>query len=198
MELVHARGVDFHSVILLRGETWNLTMSLPTLVELRDIGPKISSILQRYDYGRSSFSAKILRNFHSYLWDTSLKILEQRTQVIPCLAGQTQLVVNGDGNVSSCEMLPPVGNIRDHRLPDIIQSDAYQAQVKMIKNKGCHCTHNCAMLDSIFFNPKNLPNCCSAVPVDHATTGHCIIVPFYQRLEPLRRCLDALISRKTS
>jgi len=28
----------------------------------------------------------------------------------------------------------------------------------MIENKGCHCTHNCAMLDSIFFNPSNLPN----------------------------------------
>ena len=157
MEQVHAKGVDFHSVILLRGETMDEAMELPTLVELRDIGPKISAILQRYDYGRSSFSARILRNFHSFLWDTSLEILEQRTQVIPCLAGQTQLVVNGDGNVSSCEMLPPVGSIKDQRLPDIISSDAYQAQVNMIKNNGCHCTHNCAMLDSIFFNPSNLP-----------------------------------------
>jgi MoaA/NifB/PqqE/SkfB family radical SAM enzyme len=157
MEIVHAKGVDFHSVILLRGETMDEAMELPTLIELRDIGPKISAILQRYDYGRSSFSARILRNFHSYLWDTSLEILEQRTQVIPCLAGQTQLVVNGDGKVSSCEMLPPVGSITEQRLPDIIQSDAYQAQVEMIKNKGCHCTHNCAMLDSIFFNPSNLP-----------------------------------------
>ncbi len=69
-----------------------------------------------------------------------------------------QLVVNGDGNVSSCEMLPPVGNIKDQRLPDLIQSDAYQTQVDMIKNNGCHCTHNCAMLDSIFFNPSNLPH----------------------------------------
>jgi MoaA/NifB/PqqE/SkfB family radical SAM enzyme len=158
MEQVHAKGVDFHSVILLRGETLDPTMGLPTLIELREIGPKITKILKRYDYGRSKFSARILRNFHSYLWDTSLEILEQRTQVIPCLAGQTQLVVNGDGNVSSCEMLPPVGNIKDQRLPDLIQSDAYQTQVDMIKNNGCHCTHNCAMLDSIFFNPSNLPH----------------------------------------
>ena len=66
-------------------------------------------------------------------------------------------MVYGDGGVSSCEMLPVVGNIRDKRLPEIIQSDAYQQQVEMIRNKGCHCTHNCAMLDSIFFNPVNLP-----------------------------------------
>ena len=76
MEQVHAKGVDFHSVILLRGETLDPTMGLPTLIELREIGPKITKILKRYDYGRSKFSARILRNFHSYLWDTSLEILE--------------------------------------------------------------------------------------------------------------------------
>jgi MoaA/NifB/PqqE/SkfB family radical SAM enzyme len=157
MEYVYDKGVDFHSVILLRGQTIDPNMGLPTLIELRELGRKMSKILGRYDYGKSKISAQILRNFHSYLWDTSLSILEQRTQVIPCLAGQTQLVVYGDGAVSACEMLDPVGNVKDARLPDIIQSDAYQEQLKMIKNKGCHCTHNCAMLDSIFFNPANLP-----------------------------------------
>ena len=159
MEDVQSRGVDFHSVILMRdeGNTIDPTMALPTLIELRDLGRDIFPILERYDYGKSSLSAGILRNFHRHLWNTSLEILEKQTQVIPCLAGQTQLVVYGDGGVSSCEMLPVVGNIREKRLPDIIQSDAYQAQVDMIKNKGCHCTHNCAMLDSIFFNPVNLP-----------------------------------------
>jgi len=156
-EYVYAKGVDFHSVILLRGETMNPEMGLPTLAELRDFGPKLFAILSRYDYGRSRLSAQILRNFHSYLWDVSLATLEQETQVIPCLAGQTQLVVNGDGAVSACEMLDPVGNVKVQRLPEIIASDAYQDQLKMIKNKGCHCTHNCAMLDSIFFNPTNLP-----------------------------------------
>jgi MoaA/NifB/PqqE/SkfB family radical SAM enzyme len=158
MEEVQAKGVDFHSVILLRGETLDPEMGLPTLAELRNIGPKMFNILNKYDYGRSSLSAYILKNFHRYLWDTSLSIIEKQTQVIPCLAGQSQLVVNGDGSVSACEMLAPVGNIQEKRLPDIIQSDAYQQQLNMIKNKGCHCTHNCAMLDSIFFNPKNLPH----------------------------------------
>ena len=159
MEEVQAKGVDFHSVILLRaeGDTIDPTMGLPTLIELRELGTRMFEILRRYDYGKSNISARILRNFHRYLWDTSLEILEKRTQVIPCLAGQTQLVVNGDGAVSACEMLEPVGNVKDTRLPDIIQSDAYQSQINMIKNNGCHCTHNCAMLDSIFFNPRNLP-----------------------------------------
>lgn len=160
MEDVYDRGVDFHSVILMRseGETIDPTMRLPAMIELESITAPMFDILKRYDYGRSRLSARILQNFHRYLWDTSLEILKQQTQVIPCLAGQSQLVVYGDGAVSACEMLPTVGNITENRLPDIIRSDSYQAQVDMIRNKGCHCTHNCAMLDSIFFNPRNLPN----------------------------------------
>ncbi len=158
MEEVQKRGVDFHSVILLRGETLDPTMTLPPLDDLKALGPQMFDILNRYDYGKSSMSAYVLKNFHRYLWNTSLQILEQETQVIPCLAGQTQLVVWGDGKISACELLPAVGDLKEKDLPDIIASDAWQEQVQFIKDKKCHCTHNCAMLDSIFYNPVNLPN----------------------------------------
>jgi len=158
MEEVQRRGVDFHSVILLRGETLDPTMELPSIAELKELAPKMFEILNRYDYGKSSLAAGILKNFHRYLWNTSIKTLEQQTQVIPCLAGQTQLVVWGDGKVSACEMLPAAGDLMEKDLPDIIASDAWQEQVQFIKDKKCHCTHNCAMLDSIFYNPVNLPN----------------------------------------
>ena len=158
MEEVYSRGVDFHSVILLRGETLDPNMRLPSLIELREFGPRMFEILKRYDYGRSAASAALLRNFHRFLWNTSLATLEQRTQVIPCLAGQTQVTVYGDGAVTSCEMLPTVGNITEHSLPEILASDSFKEQVASIKRGDCHCTHNCAMLDSIFFNPRNLPS----------------------------------------
>ncbi len=158
MEEVQQRGVDFHSVILLRGETLDPDMKLPSLIELREFGPYMFEILKRYDYGKPGMSAALLRNFHRYLWNTSLATLEKREQIIPCLAGQTQVTVYGDGGVTSCELLPTVGNITEARLPDILASDKFREQVESIKRGDCHCTHNCAMLDSIFFNPKNLPN----------------------------------------
>lgn len=158
MEEVQKRGVDFHSVILLRGTTLDPSITLPSLDALRQLGPKMFEILSRYDYGRSSLSAYILQNFHRFLWNTSLKTLEQQTQVIPCLAGQTQLVVWGDGKVGACEMLPPVADLLENDLPAIIASDAWKHEVQFIKDKKCHCTHNCAMLDSIFYNPVNLPH----------------------------------------
>jgi len=158
MEEVYSRGVDFHSVILLRGDPLNAAVQLPSVEDLHKLGLQIFEVLNRYDYGKSTLSAHILKNFHRYLWNTSLKTIEQKRQVIRCLAGQSQLVVWGDGEVASCELLPSVGNIKQNSIDDIIASDAYRQQVKDIKQDKCHCTHNCAMLDSIFYNPFNLPN----------------------------------------
>ena len=122
MEEVQKRGVDFHSVILLRGEPLDPTFGLPPLEELKAFAPKMFDILARYDYGRTSVSAYILRNFHKYLWNTSIKVLEERRQVIPCLAGEAHMVVWGDGGVSSCEMLPKVGSVRDKPLKEVLAS----------------------------------------------------------------------------
>ena len=60
--------------------------------------------------------------------------------------------------MSSCEMLPSVGNIKNQTPNEIIKSDSFKKQLKSINNKECHCTHNCALLTSIFFNPKKWGN----------------------------------------
>jgi MoaA/NifB/PqqE/SkfB family radical SAM enzyme len=65
------------------------------------------------------------------------------------------MVVLGDGRVSSCEMLEPIGNVRDQDWDEILQSDAFKRQVGDIEAGKCYCTHNCAMFDSIFFSPVN-------------------------------------------
>ena len=158
MEEVRRRGPEFHSIILLRGDPMNPSVGLPPLEELRELGPEIFSILETYDYGKSFVSGHILRNYHRYLWNVSLRTIEQRTQVIPCLAGKAHLVIMGNGDVSSCEMLPAVGNIKDQSLDEIRAGKAFKEQVRSIENKECHCTHNCAMFDSIFFNPASVPH----------------------------------------
>jgi MoaA/NifB/PqqE/SkfB family radical SAM enzyme len=123
--------------------------------ELKKIQEPLFAILAKYDYGQGSFTSRILRNYHRYLWNTSLATIEQRTQVIPCLAGKAHAVVMGNGDVSSCEMLPPIGNIKEKTWNQIWQGAAMEAQRKFIKDKKCQCTHNCAMLDSILYRPKS-------------------------------------------
>jgi MoaA/NifB/PqqE/SkfB family radical SAM enzyme len=158
MREVRQHQPDFHSVILLRGDPMDPSFGLPPLSDLRSLAKEIFAILATYDYGRNAIAASILRNYHKYLWNVSLQTLEQKTQVIPCLAGQAHMVVWGDGQVSSCEMLPTIGNVTAQSWQEIRNSEALRQQVSDIKAKKCYCTHNCAMLDSIFFNPANIPN----------------------------------------
>ena len=67
-------------------------------------------------------------------------------------------MVWGEGNVSSCEMLPSVGNLKEQKMNDILKSEKFKKQLKSIKNKECHCTHNCALVTSITFNPLKWQN----------------------------------------
>lgn len=158
MKVVRQRGPDFHSIILLRGDPINPDFALPVMTELRAMGPQIFEILRTYDYGRSPLIAHLLRNYHRYMWNVSLQTLEERRQVVPCLAGRAHMVVMGDGSVSSCEMLKPVGNIKDLPFEAICGSAEFKQQVQDIRDGKCFCTHNCAMFDSIMFSKESLPH----------------------------------------
>jgi len=158
MKEVQKNGVDFHSVMLLRGETLDDDVNLPEMEKLNFLAKEMFEILGKYNYGVGGNSARILRNYHRYLWKTSLKIIEEKKQVIPCLAGKSNMVIWGDGAVSSCEMLPTIGNVNDNSIGEILKSEKFQLQKKSIENGDCHCTHNCAMLTSIMYNPKKWGN----------------------------------------
>lgn len=157
MKLIQERGADFHSVILLRGQTLDSHVKLPSFEDLDKLAIEIFKILEKYNYGTDNLSAKILRNYHRYLWKVSMETLRKQDQIVPCLAGKSHLVVWGNGDVSSCEMLPSIGNIRESEIDKITEGDAFRSQVESIKKKECNCTHNCAFVTSIFYNPKKWP-----------------------------------------
>ncbi|HIJ84361.1 MAG: Elp3 protein [Magnetococcales bacterium] len=153
MHEVRRHDPDFHSVILMRGQPTDPQMALPPLDILTGLGPEILKIIHTYDYGKGKLSSNILRNYHRYLWKLSLDTLRQKKQIIPCLGGTAHMVVWGNGLVSCCEMLEPVGDIRTQSFAEILSGTPYQRQRDAIVAGQCHCTHNCAMLDSVFFNP---------------------------------------------
>jgi len=81
----------------------------------------------------------------------------QRAQ-LTCYAGTAGGVIYDEGTVSSCEILDPVGNLRDYgwNFQKLWQSAAMQARRKKAAD-GCFCTHesNC-YYPSLPFNPKHL------------------------------------------
>lgn len=158
MDVVWEKKPDFHSLILLRDTPSDSALRLPTLPELRGLVPGILRGQARYDYGRNPLAAGLLRNYHRRLWEVSLGTLERQTQVVPCLAGQVHLVVASDGAVSPCELLPTVGSIATQPWREILQGAALARSRRSIARKECHCTHNCALLMSILFNPASIPH----------------------------------------
>lgn len=156
MKLVRHKGPDFHSVILLRGSPADKDSALPSVDTLESLAPEILKVLSTYGYGQGPIRSRILRNYHRYLWDVSLRTLREQRQVVPCLAGSAHMVVYADGGVSSCEILKPVGNIREQSLPEIMKSKGLKEQRRSIQEGTCSCTHNCALLDSIILRPSSI------------------------------------------
>jgi len=84
----------------------------------------------------------------------------QRTQQahLKCYAGTAGGVIYDEGTVSSCEILEPVGNLRDYgwNFSKLWFSAAMQKRREKVAD-GCFCTHesNC-YYPSLPFNPKHL------------------------------------------
>lgn len=154
---VWRRRPDFHAIALLRGGPVDPRTTLPSTDELRALGPELLRRIERYDTGGKPILGRMARNYHRYLWNVSLRTIDERRQVVPCLAGSSHLVVWADGAVASCETLPAVGNLREQGWNEILAGDAMRAQLASIRGKECYCTHNCALFDSIMYRPASLP-----------------------------------------
>lgn len=146
-----------HSIFLLRGNPRDVGCSLPPLEDIRSLLPEMFRKLNGYNYHRQGLSSFIARNYHEYMFDLSLRILKEKEQLVPCLAGLASLVIYADGEVAPCELLPSVGNIRQEGLANILSGRSFQHAVDTIRQKKCYCTHNCNMTENILFNPRNYP-----------------------------------------
>jgi MoaA/NifB/PqqE/SkfB family radical SAM enzyme len=93
-----------------------------------------------------------------YMHGVIAKTEETQQAQLTCYAGTAGGVIYDDGTVSSCEILEPVGNLRDFdwNFRRLWFSPAMQARREKAAN-GCFCTHesNC-YYPSLPFNPKHL------------------------------------------
>ena len=147
----------FHSILFLRGSPINPGYKLPPTSEIRALEDEIFKLQQDYLYGHTGIVSDVHRHYQSIKREIAEQILEQKTQVIPCLGGQAHHVVYANGDVAPCELLPAVDSLRRTPLRQIIQGAAWQATVADIKAKKCHCTHDCNMIENVLFNFRLYP-----------------------------------------
>jgi len=100
------------------------------------------------------FKAALDIHMHSVIARTQ----ETQRAQLTCYAGTAGGVIYDEGTVSSCEILEPVGNLRDFdwNFQKLWFSPAMQVRRKQAAD-GCFCTHepNC-YYPSLPFNPKHL------------------------------------------
>ncbi|WP_455211974.1 SPASM domain-containing protein, partial [Kaarinaea lacus] len=90
-----------------------------------------------------------------------LQTMEEKSQLIPCYAGVSNIVVTESGEVYPCEIRnDSFGNLRDYdyRLERVLKTPQARKTLNSIKNKQCYCTHECNFMTNILLNPKMYPN----------------------------------------
>jgi MoaA/NifB/PqqE/SkfB family radical SAM enzyme len=142
--------MDHHNLALIRGERKN-----PSLVT-----PDLGAYRQLYEYTRRLWAAREEGRYGSLVepmlqW-AKTKTAERQTQVIPCRAGVMSGVVYANGDVSFCETLPPLGNLRQKSFRELWFSPAAKALRRNVHAKECWCTNEVFMWPSINYQPIQL------------------------------------------
>ncbi|MFC1756657.1 radical SAM protein [Patescibacteria group bacterium] len=99
-----------------------------------------------------------------FIWGATItareKVFENlttRKRNFNCYAIKKMIVLEDDGKIKICEILPTsLGNLRDfdYDINKIVKSDFAKKEYEKIKNKQCNCTWECAIRTGIIFNPK--------------------------------------------
>ncbi len=143
-------SIDHHNIAIIRGDRKNPSLMVPALEAYRQTYAYVNRLWQPREKGRfGSIVEPMLQ------W-AKCKTIEAQDQVIPCMAGKLSAVVYANGEVSMCESLPPLGNLKNRKFFDLWCSPEAQRVRKSIKKKECYCTNEIFMWPSITFQPFQL------------------------------------------
>jgi MoaA/NifB/PqqE/SkfB family radical SAM enzyme len=162
---------DRHEVMLARGSTRE-----PSATEVSiDDYEKAHRWIERHDRaGSRTLFGRINYQLALSMRESLMRTVREDRMILPCLAGSKLMVVEADGLVRPCEILHTLlpegrpdlgladftlGNLRenDHDLRNIARSDRTRRVVEFIRDSRCHCTFECALFNSLVFNPRQWP-----------------------------------------
>jgi MoaA/NifB/PqqE/SkfB family radical SAM enzyme/GT2 family glycosyltransferase len=139
-------GVNVPSISILRGSPYDRSFSLPTEEEIR----VLVKDRNRLSPGDRSFLSRLLDNL---IFELDMATLRKRKQVVPCEAGRILGVIEDNGNVRHCELLPPIGNLRQKSFIELWNSEHARIERQKIVDGECHCTHECFIYPSLLAHP---------------------------------------------
>jgi MoaA/NifB/PqqE/SkfB family radical SAM enzyme len=142
--------MDHHNLAVIRGDRKDSSLGGPDLQRYEDLFQYIRRLWAPREEGRyGSIVEPMLQ------W-AKVETIKQRRQIVPCLAGRQTGVVYANGDVSSCESLEPLGNLRQASFSEIWHSEQAAQRRRSIANKDCYCTTEVFMWPSFTYSPVQL------------------------------------------
>lgn len=162
--------LDLHIFEVVRGnppDSSLKTFSVKDVEEIhRSLYPVLSKDADKLFRSFKGLQKKIARMSYMGIMNLMFRIkeenfIEPHPWGMKCTAGKTTLVVDANGDFRSCEMRPPIGNMRDY---DYDAGKAYRSAVmkREIRDIGggkganCWCSHGCWINSSLKFSPKTM------------------------------------------
>lgn len=150
--------ITFHNFELLRGIPKEKNMTLPPLDEIKKIHQKAIDARNYYIEKRKlGLLEKIsVLGITKYTQALKEKVLLSGNFPFICSAGRNIIVIEPNGDVKLCELLPSVGNLKQHNygIEELLKKERTRQLFETIKT--CKCTHVCFINMSIANDNKSL------------------------------------------
>lgn len=150
--------ITYHNFELLRGSPKEKNMILPPLEEIKKIHSKALRARNFYiDKGKSGLIEKIsVLGITKYSQTIKENVLDSGGLPFVCSAGKNIIVLDPNGDVKLCELLPSVGNLKEHNydIEQLLNSKTARQMSETVKK--CKCTHICFINMSIANDKKTL------------------------------------------
>lgn len=158
--------VDNYGIMMARGNTCD--------AESKEFPEEKYWEIARYHMSRMKEKSSNLALVRT-LYETKKKTVNEERMVDTCRAGEKMIIISERGFVYPCELLPPFvpaggrnyskeagiddfsfGNVRDvnYDLSALLNTPHAKKVISFIKNRGCWCTFECAMINNLAFSPR--------------------------------------------
>lgn len=155
--------VKTHTVSLIRGDVFRNDLKQVDPAKYKKVIDRLESDLKKRLAAKYRFKGGKLKAAQDILQRRLIyKAALETRRTMPCYAGRLNLVLTEAGDLFPCEDFTEqmkFGNIREgsYDLQELLQSERAKRILQFIKDRGCHCTHECYFMTNILFNPARYP-----------------------------------------
>lgn len=149
--------VETHNFSILRKTNFDQEAKPPSFDFIKKNKDELQKLALSGDFKNPK--QRLMQAVRAGYYDILKKNMEAEKRTWECYGGTLAGYLNYKGELSSCERIPPIGNLRDFNY-DFVQlwnSDRLSERRRKIKNKKCNCTHGCFVKFSTTFNLKKYP-----------------------------------------